>query len=800
MMNQLQINRKFLTRLPGGIRVTVVLILLFQAILLSAHPLQQTITRIVSVAWSPDGTKLAISGGPPVCDNIDLSLYDVKIINPVTNQTLLNITGNRCYVGDLSWSPDNSKLMGTTIGGVHIWNALTGQSVLNNIRGQGFVSARWMPDGNSLIVTDSSGGMLILNANTGQLILVLDVLGSVIDLNSSGTRLVAGKFRENVLRILDTANGQLVLSLSGHSAGVSSVDWSPDGSKIASGSDNGNVRVWNATSGGQLLSLSAHTGTVTSVAWNPDNRLLATTGVDGNLRIWDTTNGQLVSQISAVGFIYDAAWSPDGNKLAYGGASSTVNLIAPSNSGRGLRGAYYDNADFTALRYFRLNPTVNFIWRDFSPDPALIPVIGADTFSVRWTGKVEPLYSEAYTFYVTHDDGVRLWVNGQQIINNWTNQASSVTSSGTITLAAGVKYDIRLDYYENTFLAEVRLDWQSARQARQVIPASQLYPPEGQLAFNGITAAIGEIYVRNPDGTGEINLSNHAAADINPIWSPDGARVAWVSSRDGNQDIYLANVDGSGLRRLTNNTLIDAEPAWSPDGTKIIFRSTRSGGGDLYTMDVMGTGVPTPTRFTSSTLNDYDPMWSPNGKFVAYTVDTGGSTGPELYLLAVASNGLSPSGSPIRLTNRNGNDVTAFWSPDGSLIAFRAPYGSGGIGDQIWTVRTSSPYTLTRLTTQGNNNFQSWSPDSSKILFQSTRDGNQEIYTMNADGSGQTRLTNSSVAETYAVWSADARQIAYNRGNDIWLMNADGSNARNWTNTPARAEIEIVWWQVKQSR
>ncbi|MBL8162789.1 MAG: PD40 domain-containing protein [Anaerolineae bacterium] len=591
-----------------------------------------------------------------------------------------------------------------------------------------------------------------------------------------------------------------MLSLSGHSAGVSSVDWSPDGSKIASGSDNGNVRVWNATSGGQLLSLSAHTGTVTSVAWNPDNRLLATTGVDGNLRIWDTTNGQLVSQISAVGFIYDAAWSPDGNKLAYGGASSTVNLIAPSNSGRGLRGAYYDNADFTALRYFRLNPTVNFIWRDFSPDPALIPVIGADTFSVRWTGKVEPLYSEAYTFYVTHDDGVRLWVNGQQIINNWTNQASSVTSSGTITLAAGVKYDIRLDYYENTFLAEVRLDWQSARQARQVIPASQLYPPEGQLAFNGITAAIGEIYVRNPDGTGEINLSNHAAADINPIWSPDGARVAWVSSRDGNQDIYLANVDGSGLRRLTNNTLIDAEPAWSPDGTKIIFRSTRSGGGDLYTMDVMGTGVPTPTRFTSSTLNDYDPMWSPNGKFVAYTVDTGGSTGPELYLLAVASNGLSPSGSPIRLTNRNGNDVTAFWSPDGSLIAFRAPYGSGGIGDQIWTVRTSSPYTLTRLTTQGNNNFQSWSPDSSKILFQSTRDGNQEIYTMNADGSGQTRLTNSSVAETYAVWSADARQIAYNRGNDIWLMNADGSNARNWTNTPARAEIEIVWWQVKQSR
>jgi hypothetical protein len=154
--------------------------------------------------------------------------------------------------------------------------------------------------------------------------------------------------------------------------------------------------------------------------------------------------------------------------------SEICNIPRLTSSGTGLRGAYFDNADFTALRYFRLNPTINFNWAAGSPDPAL----GVDTFSVRWSGRIEPLYSESYTFFVTHNDGTRLWVNGQQIINNWTNRTTSVTSSGTITLAGGARYDIRLDYFDNTGAAEVRLEWQSTSQAREVIPASQLYSTE----------------------------------------------------------------------------------------------------------------------------------------------------------------------------------------------------------------------------------------------------------------------------------------------------------------------------------
>jgi TolB protein len=146
-------------------------------------------------------------------------------------------------------------------------------------------------------------------------------------------------------------------------------------------------------------------------------------------------------------------------------------------------------------------------------------------------------------------------------------------------------------------------------------------------------------------------------------------------------------------------------------------------------------------------------------------------------------------------TTSGGLDVTPFWSPDGNKIAFR---GNRSGKDDIFVV-TISPVAVTKLTSLGNNYFQSWSPDGAKILFLSTRDGNPEIYTMNTDGTAQSRLTNTTTAEAYAVWSADARQIAFQRTNDIYLMNADGSNQRQFTNTASRTEFEIVWWQSKQS-
>jgi beta-glucanase (GH16 family) len=135
----------------------------------------------------------------------------------------------------------------------------------------------------------------------------------------------------------------------------------------------------------------------------------------------------------------------------------------------GLTGDYFDNADLTALKVTRVDASVNFNWGTGSPDPS----VGVDTFSVRWSGSVTPLFSETYTFFVRTDDGARLWVNGQQLVNRWIDQGTTEVS-GTIALVAGQSYAIKMEYYDNGGSAVAQLSWSSAHQAKQVVPQAQL--------------------------------------------------------------------------------------------------------------------------------------------------------------------------------------------------------------------------------------------------------------------------------------------------------------------------------------
>lgn len=147
------------------------------------------------------------------------------------------------------------------------------------------------------------------------------------------------------------------------------------------------------------------------------------------------------------------------------------NLTATAATVNGLKGEYYDNMDLTGLKLTHTDANINFSWGLGSPDAS----IGADTFSVRWTGTIKPKYSETHTFYMVADDGVRLWINGQLIIDKWVTQASELTSL-PITLTAGLEYDIRIEYFENSGGATSALLWSSSSQSKQVVPQGQLYP------------------------------------------------------------------------------------------------------------------------------------------------------------------------------------------------------------------------------------------------------------------------------------------------------------------------------------
>lgn len=162
----------------------------------------------------------------------------------------------------------------------------------------------------------------------------------------------------------------------------------------------------------------------------------------------------------------------------FSNASITV-YPSPTPAGTGLTGYYYTNssatyassANFNAanLRLSRVDTNVDFTWSTANP------FTNSGYFCIRWLGQVQPQYSETYYFVANTDDGVKLWVNDQLIIDAWTNKSAS-DLTGTINLQGGVRYNLKMEYYQATGSAAAHLSWYSPNQSKQVIPTSRLYP------------------------------------------------------------------------------------------------------------------------------------------------------------------------------------------------------------------------------------------------------------------------------------------------------------------------------------
>ncbi|RZU00952.1 PA14 domain-containing protein [Rivibacter subsaxonicus] len=145
----------------------------------------------------------------------------------------------------------------------------------------------------------------------------------------------------------------------------------------------------------------------------------------------------------------------------------------PSGSGTGLAASYFSNATLTGTPVMGRTEAVNFAWGTASPGSG-VPV---DRFSVRWEGTVNAPSGGSYQFQTLSDDGVRLWVNGVQLINNWTNHGPTTNTSAAISLTAGQRYAIRLEYYENVGGATIQMNWKPpGASAYAAVPANQLFP------------------------------------------------------------------------------------------------------------------------------------------------------------------------------------------------------------------------------------------------------------------------------------------------------------------------------------
>jgi len=230
-----------------------------------------------------------------------------------------------------------------------------------------------------------------------------------------------------------------------------------------------------------------------------------------------------------------------------------------------------------------------------------------------------------------------------------------------------------------------------------------------------------DIWIMDRDGSNLKRLTSSSADDFDPVFSPDGKKIAYVSEENGSEDIWIMNADGTNKMYLTSDKGKERDPAWSPDGKMIAYAHLpfeKGGNFDIWVINVDGTGA---RRLTTSSANEAAPSWHPDGQHIAYHSDEGGNL--DIYVIDIKGN--SP---PQKIIGTKMQESRPAWSPNGTKIAYNAwPELGTSEEAEIWVANIdgSSPY---RLTKNPPNMNPSWSPDSTRIVFQSKRTGSWEIW------------------------------------------------------------------------
>jgi Tol biopolymer transport system component len=561
--------------------------------------------------------------------------------------------------------------------------------------------------------------------------------------------------------------------------------WSPDGTRIAfstiagspSGCRTGDVYVMNADGSDMTpLTTSAFGVAAYDPTWSPDGSEIAFTRehwdaacTSGDIDIWKMSadgSGQvlLTAGANAFGPAFDGepAWSPDGDRIAFRSDRDNADWAYSHQ----IYTMDPDGANVTQVTHLELNTFVDNSKPAWSPD-------GEQIAFERQQGHPDPPAGQSrWQIWRINEDGTgETGVTANSFLANmdpaWSPDGQRILFANHFEKPTGFDndlYAINPDGTDqvnvtNSDSPEVHPDWQPLAPPDPV--------PAGKIAWVSAGPAgsfTDDIWTMDPDGSNQTNLLPGDVSDFYPEWSRDGTKIAF--SRSGTYpsgciygDIFVMDADGSNVTQVTANPIgVSAiDPTWSPDGQRLAFTRAQqdetctTAGGGIWVMNADGTGQTALTAVAA----DSEPAWSPDGTRIAFTSwdrpNDDGDRYDEIYTMNADGSGIA------RLTDTVFPDteinVSPAWSPDGQTIAF--VHESLLTYDEIWVMNADG----TGETAVTQNSFvaniqPTWSPDGTRIAFSGLEAFglNNEIYTIDVDGSDQLQVTDNDVIDWMPTW------------------------------------------------